>query len=136
MRKKVRYRRLCWLSNIFYNLVGGVLDGNVLNVRGKDRREFVMTSLGMRNLIFEALAEKDPEKTPWKKTYPELKSLSPSLDNVAKAIYATYLRLTRNELVHPSRLKIDRVQCLSLMTSYIKYCEIQHKYLDFYIANS
>ena len=28
-----------------------------------------MTSLEMRNLIFEALAEKNPEKTPWKKTF-------------------------------------------------------------------
>ena len=68
--------------------------------------------------------------------YHELKELSPSLDNAAKAIYATYLRLTRNELAHPSGLKVDRVQCLSLMTSYIKYCETQHRYLDFYIANS
>ena len=68
--------------------------------------------------------------------YPALKSLSPSLDVPAKAIYATYLRLTRNALAHPSGLKVDRVECLSLMTSYIKYCETQHKYLDFYSANS
>ena len=34
-----------------------------------DWRDFVMTSLEMRNLIFEALAEKNPEKTPWKKTF-------------------------------------------------------------------
>lgn len=47
-----------------------------------------------------------------------------------------YLRLTRNELAHPSGLKVDRVECLSLMTSYIKYCGTQHKYLDFYIENS
>ncbi len=47
-----------------------------------------------------------------------------------------YLRLTRNELAHPSGLKVDRVECLSLMTNYIKYCETQHKYLDFYIENS
>ena len=72
----------------------------------------------------------------WERMLPTLKGLSPSLDNAAKAIYATYLRLTRNELAHPSGLKVDRVQCLSLMTSYIKYCETQHKYLDFYTANS
>ena len=32
-----------------------------------DWRDFVMTSLEMRNLIFEALAEKIQKKTPWKK---------------------------------------------------------------------
>ena len=68
--------------------------------------------------------------------YHELKSLTPLLDIPARAVYATYLRLTRNALAHPSGLKVDRVECLSLMTSYIKYCETQHKYLDFYIANS
>ena len=65
-----------------------------------------------------------------------LKNLSPSLDVAAKAVYATYLRLTRNELAHPSGLKVDRLECLTYMTSYVKYCETQHKYLDFYIANS
>lgn len=68
--------------------------------------------------------------------YSALKSLSPSFDIPAKAVYATYLRLTRNALAHPSGLKVDKVECLSLMTSYIKYCETQHKYLDFYIPNS
>lgn len=63
-------------------------------------------------------------------------NLSTLLDGAAKAVYATYLRLTRNELAHPSGLKMDRIECLTLMTGYIKYCETQHKYLDFYIANS
>lgn len=86
------------------------------------------------NILLEVLKLKDATTNQIK--YPTLKGLSPSLDNAAKAIYATYLRLTRNELAHPSGLKVDRVQCLSLMTSYIKYCETQHKYLDFYTANS
>ena len=86
------------------------------------------------NILLEVLKLKDATTNQIK--YPTVKGLSPSLDNAAKAIYATYLRLTRNELAHPSGLKVDRVQCLSLMTSYIKYCETQHKYLDFYTANS
>ena len=28
-----------------------------------------MTSLEMRNLIFEALSEKNPESTPWNRTF-------------------------------------------------------------------
>ena len=68
--------------------------------------------------------------------YPQLISLKPLLDVPAKTVYATYLRLTRNELVHPSGIKMDRIECLTMFTSYIKYCETQHKYLDFYLANS
>lgn len=68
--------------------------------------------------------------------YPKLKALSPALDGAAKSVYATYLRLTRNEMAHPSLIKLDRIECLTLITSYIKYCETQHKYLDFYISNS
>ena len=68
--------------------------------------------------------------------YPQLNSLSPTLDGAAKSVYATYLRLTRNEMAHPSQIKLERIECLILITSYIKYCETQHKYLDFYISNS
>lgn len=85
-------------------------------------------------MISEVLKKKDAATNQLK--YPALKNLSPSLDVAAKAVYATYLRLTRNELAHPSGLKVDRLECLTYMTSYIKYCETQHKYLDFYIANS
>lgn len=85
-------------------------------------------------VIKKVLEQKDATTNQAK--YPVLKSLSPSLDGAAKAVYATYLRLTRNELAHPSELKVNRLECLSYMTCYIKYCETQHKYLDFYIANS
>ena len=34
-------------------------------MNGKDRRDFKLTSLEMRNLIFDALAEENPDKTPW-----------------------------------------------------------------------
>lgn len=85
-------------------------------------------------MISEVLKKKDVATNQPK--YLALKNLSPSLDVAAKAVYATYLRLTRNELAHPSGLKVDRLECLTYMTSYVKYCETQHKYLDFYIANS
>lgn len=85
------------------------------------------------NILKEVLKQKDSSN---QCKYPDLKALSPLLDGAAKAVYATYLRLTRNELAHPSELKMDRIECLTLMTGYIKYCETQHKYLDFYVANS
>ncbi len=68
--------------------------------------------------------------------YPELREFSPLLDGAAKAIYATYLRLTRNGLAHPSNLKMDRVECFTIMTCYIKYCETQYKYLSYFTAHS
>ena len=68
--------------------------------------------------------------------YQQLRALSPLLDNPAKAVYATFLRLTRNELAHPSATQMDRIECLTMFISFIKYCETQHKYLDFYISNS
>ena len=64
--------------------------------------------------------------------YPDLNSIQPRLDNPAKAIYATFLRLTRNELAHPTETKMDRIECLTMFISFIKYCETQHKYLDFF----
>lgn len=86
------------------------------------------------NILRKVLKQKNV--TTNKTKYPVLESLAPSLDGAAKAIYSTYLRLTRNELAHPSGLKIDRLHCLSMMTSYINYCKTQHKYLEFYISNS
>lgn len=68
--------------------------------------------------------------------YPSLKALQPTLDVAAKAIYATFLRLTRNELAHPTATKMDRIECLTMLVCFIKYCETQHNYLEFYIANS
>lgn len=68
--------------------------------------------------------------------YPALKALQPALDVAAQPIYATFLRLTRNELAHPTGAKMDKIECLTMLVCFIKYCETQHKYLDFYIANS
>ena len=68
--------------------------------------------------------------------YPALKSLSPQLDVPAKTVYATFLRLTRNELAHPTDVRMDRIECLTMLISYIKYCETQHQYLDFYTSNT
>ena len=106
------------------NYVNALQRKNVVSQRYAEYEKILSKVLGLKDITTNQIK------------YPTLKSLSPALDNAAKSIYATYLRLTRNELAHPTGLKIDRVQCLSLITSYIKYCETQHKYLDFYTANS
>lgn len=68
--------------------------------------------------------------------YPVLQSLKPELDVAAKSIYSTYLRLTRNEMAHPAGVIMDRIESLIMLISFVKYSEIQHKCLEFYIANS
>lgn len=68
--------------------------------------------------------------------YPALKALQPTLDIAARPIYATFLRLTRNELAHPTDTKKDKIECLTMLVCFIKYYETQHNYFDFYIANS
>lgn len=62
--------------------------------------------------------------------YPEFRALRTSLDISARPIYATYLRLTRNEVAHPANIQMDKIQCLTLITAYIKYSETQHNYLN------
>lgn len=100
----------------------------------KEKNQISQRYTQYENILEKVLKKKDTATD--KKKYPELRKISPLLDGAAKAIYATYLRLNRNALAHPSELKLDRLECLTMMTSYIKYCETQHKYLDFYIENS
>jgi len=85
------------------------------------------------NILKEVVKSKDQQGNI---KYPALKALQPTLDVAAKAIYATFLRLTRNELAHPTATKTDKIECLTMLVCFIKYCETQHNYLDFYIANS
>ena len=68
--------------------------------------------------------------------YPDLLRLKPQMDVPAKAIYATFIRLTRNSLAHPSSVKMERLDCLALFISLVKYFETQHEYIDFYKNNS
>lgn len=93
--------------------------------------------ISQRYSEYEAiLAEVERKKHDAVYAYPQLRDLKPRLDDPAKSIYATYLRLTRNEIAHPSCVKMDRSECLVMLISFIRYCETQHEYLDFYTANS
>lgn len=85
------------------------------------------------NILKAVLKKKD---TAGNEKYPSLTALNPTLDGAAKAIYATFLRLTRNELAHPAAIRMSKIECLTMLVSFIKYCQTQHNYLDFYISNS
>ena len=95
------------------------------------------TASNKYNLYNEELAKiRKLKDENFQSKYPELKEFQPKLDIPAQNIYATYLRLTRNEMAHPSSLKMDRIECLILITTYIKYAKIQHKYLDFFTSHT
>lgn len=64
-----------------------------------------------------------------------LKELSKFLDNLATEVFQTYVRLTRNDLSHPNELKVDRITCLMIFISFIKYCESQYKFLNYFKSN-
>lgn len=42
-------------------------------------------------------------------------------------------RITRNELAHPSDTKMERIEVLMIFISFIKYCQTQYGFIDYYI---
>lgn len=68
--------------------------------------------------------------------YPDLEVLCSHLDNTVRPLFAAYLRLSRNELAHPSAMRIDRIECLMFFVTFMKYCDYQHKFLDYYSSHS
>ncbi len=68
--------------------------------------------------------------------YPYLKALSPKMDDAANASFMNYLRLTRNELAHPSSVKMDPTETMLLIVAFLKYYKIQNEFLDYYVKNS
>lgn len=78
-------------------------------------------------------ALKDANNAP---KYPTIFALKPKLDVPAHKVYNTYVRLTRNSIAHPSDMKMERLETLMLFVSFIKYFDIQHKYLAAFKALS
>ena len=68
--------------------------------------------------------------------YPDLKSLSPQMDGAAQNAFMNYLRLTRNELAHPSSTIMEPTETMLLIVSFLKYFEIQNRFIDFYVNHS
>jgi len=64
---------------------------------------------------------------------PEFKKMLPLVDKVAFQAYANFTRITRNELTHPSDTKMERIEVLMIFISFIKYCQIQYGFIDYFI---
>lgn len=61
------------------------------------------------------------------------KDMLPLVDRVAFQVYANFTRITRNELSHPSDTKMERIEVLMIFISFIKYCQTQYGFIDYYI---
>lgn len=61
------------------------------------------------------------------------KDMLPLVDRVAFQVYANFTRITRNGLAHPSDTKMERIEVLMIFISFIKYCQTQYGFIDFYI---
>lgn len=85
------------------------------------------------NSLKNVKGKKDANNDP---LYPELKSLSPRMDEAANNAFMNYLRLTRNELDHPSNMKMEPSETMWMIVSFLKYFEIQNGYMGFYVKNS
>lgn len=62
----------------------------------------------------------------------EFEKMLPQVDTVAFQVYTNFTRITRNELAHPSDTKMERIEVLMIFISYIKYCQIQYGFIDYY----
>lgn len=63
----------------------------------------------------------------------DFKKLLPEMDSVAKQVYTNFTRITRNSLAHPSDTKMERIEVLMIFISFIKYCETQYGFIDYFV---
>ena len=68
--------------------------------------------------------------------YADMAVLKQRLDQPAELTFMNYLRLTRNELAHPSSTVMEPSETMLLIVSFLKYYEIQNEFLEFYYQNS
>lgn len=66
-------------------------------------------------------------------TNQNFKKLLPGMDSVAKQVYTNFTRITRNSLAHPSDTKMERIEVLMIFISFIKYCETQYGFIDYFV---
>lgn len=63
------------------------------------------------------------------------KDMLPLVDRVAFQVYTNFTRITRNGLAHPSDTKMERIEVLMIFISFIKFCQTQYGFTDYYINN-
>ena len=62
----------------------------------------------------------------------DLRKLNIHFDALANDTHLSYLRLTRNELAHPTSIKTDWITSLMIFISLNKYCERQYKLINYF----
>lgn len=67
---------------------------------------------------------------------PTLKKMNIFIDDLANETFMSYVRLSRNELAHPSVIRTDRITNLMIYISFIKYCDIQYKFINYFLENN
>lgn len=65
----------------------------------------------------------------------QFKDMLPSVDRVAFQVYANFTRITRNGLAHPSDTKMERIEVLMIFISFIKFCQTQYGFIDFFVSH-
>lgn len=63
---------------------------------------------------------------------PIFRDMLPMVDQVAFQVYANFTRITRNGLAHPTDTKMERIEVLMIFISFIKFCQIQYGFIDYY----
>ena len=63
------------------------------------------------------------------------KSLLPQMDKCAMTSYANFVRITRNQLAHPNDTSMERLEVLMIFISFVKYCETQYAFINFFKNN-
>lgn len=62
----------------------------------------------------------------------EFKKLFSRNDKLSAKVYADFARISRNELSHPSQVKMERIEVLMILIAFIKYCEIQYEFINYF----
>lgn len=63
----------------------------------------------------------------------EFRDILPKMDVVATKVYPNFTRITRNGLAHPSDTKMERIEVLMIFISFIKYCETQYGFINYFL---
>lgn len=57
------------------------------------------------------------------------------MDEITVKSYTNFTRITRNELSHPSDIKMERIEVLMIFISFVRYCEIQYGFCEYFNNN-
>lgn len=108
---------------------------NYLGVQFPEEKQNFKTKINKKYSISQKyLSYRKHLKTHSMKKDSELKSLRGIMDELASDTYFSFLRLTRNELAHPTELRIDRLSALMVFMSLTKYCQRQSKFIDYFLS--